>query len=300
MSVNLFKIKKWTNMILGHSSYHVNQKEGTCYSIAEIKGYYNDLTEKITRFGRRDNEVPITRHDNGIEEYFSIAIFQYGLAAYDLWLLTKEGHYIDKFKSCLKWALDNQQENGSWITFQSQNPDEPYSAMAQGEGISLLTRAYKEFGDQLYLERSQNAFDFLVTPRSRGGVCDISEDTLELYEYTYLPLVLNGWIFSSWGILDYYKASGNTKSKEYWHKTVNTIVKRLPDFDNGYWSKYNTDKNLTSPFYHRLHIAQLKAMHQLTGIEEFEAYSQRWEKQLRNPLIRAYSFVVKSIQKILE
>jgi hypothetical protein len=73
-------------MMLGRSSYHVNQDEGKLYSKNEIKGYYNNLTEKVTKYGKPGELVPKTVVDTGEEIYFSIAIFQYGLAAYDLYL----------------------------------------------------------------------------------------------------------------------------------------------------------------------------------------------------------------------
>lgn len=47
MGVNLFKIKKWTKMLRGNSVYHVNQNEGKYYSKTEVKGYYNNLTDKV-------------------------------------------------------------------------------------------------------------------------------------------------------------------------------------------------------------------------------------------------------------
>lgn len=35
-------------MLLGKSVEHVHQGEGKVYSKDEIKGYYNDLTKKVT------------------------------------------------------------------------------------------------------------------------------------------------------------------------------------------------------------------------------------------------------------
>lgn len=86
MGVNLFKIKKWINMLRGNSVYHVNQDEGKYYSKTEVKGYYNNLTDKVLLFGKKGNGIPTTTVDTGETIYFSIAIFQYGLASYDLYL----------------------------------------------------------------------------------------------------------------------------------------------------------------------------------------------------------------------
>lgn len=300
MSLNIFKIKKWAKMLLGKSAYHVNQTEGLCYSTDKIEGYYNNLTEKITRFGMPGDEIPITADDDGSEREFSIAIFQYGLAAYDLWLMKGEEQYLRKFKNCVDWAVKNQRSNGAWDAFSPQNPEQPYSSMAQGEGISLLTRAYTHYKDPKYAEAAKKGYEFLITDRKQGGVADYSEGGVEFYEFTYKPLVLNGWIFSIWGIYDYYKMTKDEKAAAIWGKSVETLIKSLPRFDMTYWSHYNTAGALTSPFYQNLHVAQMQAMHKLTGRSEFEKYAKKWQGQLNNPFFKALAFVKKSIQKILE
>ena len=117
MAINKFKIKKWFNMIRGKSVYHVLQDEGKLYDKKGIKGYYNNLTEKVLRFGLEGEGIPKTRVDSGKELYFSIAIFQYGLGAYDLYLLNSDEAMLRKAIACADWAIENQQENGAWDAF---------------------------------------------------------------------------------------------------------------------------------------------------------------------------------------
>lgn len=188
-------------MLLGKSVYHVNQKEGTIYSKTEIRGYYNDLTEKVSRFGRDDNKVPTTIVDNGEEVYFSIAIFQYGLGAYDLYLKSGDNNMLEKAISCADWAVENQQKDGGWCTFAFENSKNPYSSMAQGEGISLLLRAHISTGEYKYLKAADLAKDFMLLPVDLGGTTRYVGEDIYLYEYTHEPLILNGWIFSIWGLL---------------------------------------------------------------------------------------------------
>lgn len=287
-------------MVLGRSSYHVNQTEGLCYSKNKVEGYYNNLTEKITRFGLPDDSIPVTRHDTGPEVYFSIAIFQYGLAAYDLWLINKDESMLNKFRNCVDWAIRNQQEDGSWITFATHNPDQPYSAMAQGEGCSLLVRAYVHTNDTKYLSAAKRAIEFMLKPKVKGGTAEYIGNSLLLYEFTYLPCVLNGWIFAAWGLWDYYKATDDREVSMVWKQTVNTIAASLSRFDNGYWSLYNLGGAITSPFYHNLHISQLNVLYELTGMEIFKTTSERWSKYRLSRLNRWRAFVKKAIQKLIE
>ena len=109
MSISIYKIKKWYKMMTGKSISHVNQGVGTCYSKTEVAGYYNDLTEKITR-DDPNMLVPKYYVDTGEEIYFSIGVFQYDLAAYDLFLTTHDEIYKNKVIACADWAIENQQE----------------------------------------------------------------------------------------------------------------------------------------------------------------------------------------------
>ena len=299
MSLNMHKIKKWTNMILGNSVYHVNQKEGTVYSKTEIKGYYNDLTEKVSRFGRNDNGVPSTIVDSGKEVYFSIAIFQYGLGAYDLYLKSGDKDMLEKAISCANWAIDNQQEDGSWQTFIFENPEHPYSSMAQGEGISLLLRAHISTGEYKYIQAADLAKNFMLRPIESGGTARYVGEDIYLYEYTYEPLILNGWIFSIWGLYDYLLYTKDFETQKIFESTMASLEKKIKDFDIKYWSKYDDGKRICSPFYHKLHIAQLKVMYDLTGKVIYNEYAHKWENYENNLLYRSRAFLKKVLQKIL-
>lgn len=300
MGISLHKIKKWTNMIFGKSVYHVNQGVGQVYSKTDIAGYYNDLTEKVTRFGDATAQVPTTVVDTGECIYFSIAIFQYGLGAYDLYLQSKEQAMLDKVLACADWAVENQQEDGGWVTFAYENPEHPYSSMAQGEGISLLLRAYFTTNKEQYLTAAKKAKEFMLLPIERGGTTRYIDDDVYLYECTHDPLILNGWIFSLWGLWDYCKCTEDIEAQGVLTATLKTLERKLPDFDMKYWSKYEDGKRICSPFYHRLHIAQLYVMYDLTGTEIYKAYADRWERNGNNCFYKARAFLTKAMQKIME
>lgn len=286
-------------MLVGKSIFHVNQGVGTCYSKTKVAGYYNDLTEKVTK-DKTSILVPQYRIDNGEEIYFPIGIFQYGLASYDLFLTNQEEIYKNKLIACANWAVENQQEDGGWDTFSYEIPDHPYSSMAQGEGISMLIRAHIITQDDRYICAAHKAKDFMLKPIADGGTALYQEDDVYLYEYTHNPLVLNGWIFSLWGLYDYCKYTQDKSAQQLLQKTLNSLKKKLPDFDIRYWSKYDDGKRICSPFYHKLHVAQLAAMYSLFGDEIYKKYSEKWDryqKSFWNPKI---AFFTKAIQKILE
>jgi hypothetical protein len=56
---------------------------------------------------------------------------------------------------------------------------------------------------------------------------------------------------------------------------------------------------LASPFYHRLHIVQLRVMHRLTGSEVFARFADRWEQYAASRINRARALVYKGAFKLL-
>lgn len=300
MSVNLYKIKKWTKMILGKSISHVNQGPGKIYRKNELMGYYNDLTEKVTKRQAFNGNVPTSIIDSGEEIFFAIEIFQYGLGAYDLFLQSDDKNMLDKAIKCAEWALDNQESNGGWICFAHENIEKPYSSMAQAEGISLLCRIYKTTKEKKFFDSATKAINFMIKPIEEGGTAEYNGSDIYLYEYTYSDLVLNGWIFSIWGLYDYWLLSRNNEIEITMNRTLKTLEKTISKFNCSYWSFYSLDKKMASPFYHKLHIAQLYVMYELTDENIFINYAKKWEKYNSNILYKSLAFINKAFQKIVE
>ncbi len=302
MAITKYKIKKWFKMLKGDSILHVNQGIGRIYSRNEVAGYYNDLTEKVTKdVITEDGKLPVYPGEDGVNKIFPIGVFQYGLGAYDLYLITKEKKYLDKFDLCVEWTMNNQDDNGGWKTFEYETPDRPYSAMAQGEAISLLTRAYIQDNNEKYLNKIKKGIKYLTKSLEDGGVACYRNDSIYLKEFVDRPVVLNGWIFSIFGIFDYLLLFPNDKEiRNFYNSTLKTLSNELPKFDLKYWSKYDLDKRIASPFYHNLHIAQLHVMYDLTGIDIFKVYEEKFGKYNKNKFYKIKAFMVKAFQKIKE
>ena len=302
MAVTIYNIKKWQKMLTGKSVLHVNQSIGQHFCKSEIKGYYNNLKEKVTYCPQfiDSDEMPVLYTESGTTFLFPVMIFQYAFGLLDLYYETEEEKYLKKYRQCADWAIKNQLDNGAWDNFSYIYPSHPYGAMAQGEGISLLVRAHKLFGDDSYLASAKKALDFMLTDVNDGGCTQYDKNGITLLEYQHLPAVLNGWIFSWWGIYDYVLATGDTRTKRIMDDSLSTIIKTLPTFKNSYWSMYDNSGKIASPFYHNLHIAQMQAMYELTGIEIFNQYGKRWKRQQSNIINKSLAFIIKAIQKIIE
>ena len=290
-------------MLTGQSVLHVNQDIGKSFSTHVIKGYYNNLTEKVTKEPELVDsmELPHTPLADGSVIIFPVAVFQYALGCYDLYLQTGDKRYQTKFIQLADWTLQQQDERGRWANFSQAYPDNPYGAMAQGEAASVLIRAYKETLDTKYLIGAKRSIDFMLLPHEDGGTAKYIGNDLLLMEYTHLPIVLNGWIFAWWGLYDYViMTSDNGHYKELLQMSCNSLVKYMPQFATRYWSKYDLDYRIASPFYHNLHIAQMQAMYQLTGEKAFNEYGQRWDRQQGQLFNKSIAFLIKAYQKIVE
>ena len=302
MAVTLYQIKRWYLMLTGKSIWHVNQGLGKSLAVDSIKGYYNNMTEKVTKMPELlDNDgLPLLNTGNGDVE-MPVAIFQYGLGAYDLYLQTGEKKYLKKFYQTVEWTVAHQDEKGRWSTFFYVYPEHPYGAMAQGEGASLLLRAYTHSGNRVYLDAAQKAIDFMLLPLDKGGTTIYDKGDVVLAEYTHFPVVMNGWIFAWWGLYDYVLATHDVGVyRKALDSSCNSLIKYLPKYKTWYWSKYDLGGMMASPFYHNLHIAQMQAMYELTREEIFDQYAKHWAKQQKNPFCKSLAFVKKAIQKLTE
>lgn len=292
-------IKKWFKILLGKSDLHKEQGIGKYYSKEKVAGYYNDLRHKINwSLGFDDNGIPLVQDSEGNKLYFTITIAQYGLGCYDKYLETKEKEYLDKFFIISNYLIDTQDYIGGYNV--SKSLACKYSSMAQGETISVLLRAYLETNENKYYEKAKNAYlcmirsiDNLGTQRVKNGDVYYEEYAIENKEAT----VLNGWIFSIFGLIDYSQIVRNRETKKLLELSIESLYKNLKYYDKSGWSYYSLDQKIASPFYHKLHISQLKVLNDMYPDFRCEEILKKWEKNEKLILIKLKMVIKKIIQK---
>lgn len=294
---------KWLKMLLGKSDLHVNQGRGKIYSKEGIKGYYNDLTLKVNWHGEVDLDgLPINVNEMGAKLYNPTTIAQFGLGNYDLYLLTNSHVYYRQFINSVNWMVKDQHQCGGWDVFERLGSKRTYkySAMTQGEGASLLIRAFKETNNEEYLAKAKKAIDLMLLPVEKGGTSRYGNDKLFLEETVESKpvLILNGWIFAIFGLFDITKIIPELKYNYALEKTLDTLKSELKKYDSGYWSYYDQCGRLASPFYHNLHIALLDALYDLFNIEEFKIVRDTWASYLKSNYNKGRAFIIKAYQKI--
>jgi D-glucuronyl C5-epimerase C-terminus len=133
-----------------------------------------------------------------------------------------------------------------------------YSALAQGQGISILVRAQKESRDPKYLDAAKRALACFYYPMQEGGVAFTDESgDLWLEEYIVSPPthILNGFIWASWGIYEYFLATQHRSAQELFSRAVRTMLHNLDRYDLGFWSLYEQSQVVPSALSTRLPLS---------------------------------------------
>ena len=302
--MKFFKLlKRWKNMLFGKSAFHVEQGKGKCYSKENIKGYYNDLTNKVSEKTILDGSgIPINMTIANVETYFPITIFQYALGLYDLYLIENKKEYLEKFINIADWTITNQENDGMWDCMGKlkDKAHETQSSMCQSEGVSVLLRAYVETNEMKYYKAATKAIDFMIKDINKGGTCLYKNGEVIFQEYVskYNLSVLNGWIFSVFGLFDYTLISPEKKYKEILYRTIDSMSKQLKNYDRKYWSNYDLKGTIASPSYHDIHIKQLEILYELFGKEEFKFFANKWKTCQKSKLKKMLAMLIKVKQKI--
>jgi hypothetical protein len=263
-----------------------------------LRHYYIDFSDSKYLYMRNNPEIPYDGKGiplHRIFDYHPVFISQYALGAYEYYLKTEDKAARQSLLACADWLADNLKEyNG--LFFWEYTQDFKYgedtlkapwfSAMVQGEGASVLLRAYYETNKEIYLQAAKKAIEPILVSMEEGGVSDVKGDHVFPQEYPATPPsdVLNGSIFAFMGVYEYYRATGDPRIKQYCDKIIDTYLNVIDDYDTGYWSLYGRRPKyaVATAKYHTLHIAQLKALYLLTGEEKFNKYALLFETYQNN------------------
>jgi D-glucuronyl C5-epimerase C-terminus len=72
--------------------------------------------------------------------------------------------------------------------------------------------------------------------------------------------ILNSWISALYGLYELTLVDDSQDARDALESTQNALLGFLPKCDTGFWFFYDTSGALAGLFYHRFHIAQLKAL----------------------------------------
>ncbi|HQM37176.1 MAG TPA: D-glucuronyl C5-epimerase family protein [Candidatus Marinimicrobia bacterium] len=325
-----FMLKKLGNDIFrSQEIYEVgcdltSEKLGNYYFIFEED--FKKLNKLLTKFDQ--DGIPLNTSYIDVEtprlHYYPISIGQYGLAVFHSFLKTgqadKRAHFLRIADWFAKNAVLDEKLGAYWLTdvpkpeYQIEKPWK--SAFAQSRAISVLLRAWQLTGNSLYLEMAAKALQPFQFDITEGGVTanlKIGWPFYEEYVATEPTMVLDGHIFSLFGIFDFVRSvtqESNRKAHESAQKLfeegVESLLNWLPEYDMGFWVRFNFCQMKHYPRvdpctigYLRLIVAQLKILYHITGRANFLVYSEKFSKydRLVN-ILRMYLIKHKALKKL--
>ncbi|WP_293169985.1 D-glucuronyl C5-epimerase family protein [Oceanithermus sp.] len=237
--------------------------------------------------------IPLRRFPDGKPQYVPTRVAAYGLARFNRYL--ERGNAADReaFLRVANWFM--RPKDALWrYTFDRGRLRAPWiSAMAQGQGVSVLVRAWRTTGEARYLEQARRATIPFQAPIAAGGLRSSVEGRCPFWEeYPEEPPVhvLNGFFFALIGVLDLATHADDATSLA---RSMSDAVERCVElWDLGYWSSYDLAHrvhgwaNPATVAYHQLHVAQLRFLAQHLGSERLRATAARWEGYARDPRAR--------------
>lgn len=175
-----------------------------------------------------------------------------------------------------------------------------WSAMAQGEALSLFVRLHEETGDERWRVAADHTWLSLTQPRSTAEPWATKTDNgllvFEEYAGNLPPLkVLNGHLFALFGVHDYWRLTGDPEAASYLDGAATTVLEVMSalrvlggvsyycwesDCPRSYWQ---------NPTYHVIHSWQLDTLARLANDARFSV----WASTLRSDWVpvRARTFL---------
>lgn len=281
---------------------------GQRIGLGSVRGYYIDFRAKTeSPAWPPPDQLPM-------EDQLFVVMAQWGLGAYEHYLHERDASWLSAAEAVCEYLVGVQTQDGAragaWIHRASLRHTFDVgpnwiSAMAQGEGASLLVRVHLETGKQAYADAARLALRPVDIPTVQGGAMAPLDDGFIPEEYPTSPpsMVLNGAIFALWGYYDVATALGDDRARARFDLGVATLAQNLWRWDTGHWSRYDLHphpiKNLATPAYHELHANQLRAMQFVAPREEFAVTAERFARYASSHLRVAWAVAHKVFFRML-
>lgn len=163
-----------------------------------------------------------------------------------------------------------------------------YSGMAQGRALSLLSQLYTITGKDEYKTAADKFFrglELTRQPNDRIWVSMLNKDGyfwIEEYPLDKPELVLNGFLYATFGLYDYYETFKTPESKTYLQAALTTAKHEIPKYRRpGKVSKYGLKRGSYNPTYHKTVIKQMRYIYSFTGDEFFKTTADIFEQDYK-------------------
>ena len=301
----LFMLQKAYRDIFNSSSPYLISKDLRSKTLGEYYFLFEDNPAKLNRLiqGFDKKGIPLNKSyidvNNDELNYYPISIGQYALALFNKYILTKDEKKLKQFIVIADWFLDNvKYDKNNFAYWVSDVPKPEYkvfdpwkSAFVQSRAISVLLRAWQVTNNNKYFDVASKSLGIFNLDVKEGGVSAITEKGKFYEEYVASEhtMVLDGHLFSLLGLYDFYRAVESPplsiQAKKLFDEGIESLINWLPEYDMGYWLRFNMCKMDHYPKidpctigYLRLVSLQLRLLYLLTQNETLKKYYSKFEK----------------------
>ena len=264
-------------VISSKGPWYEAQPPGLFVERDRVGGYFLDY--------RLKTEARAARNPSSL---LPVSLAQLALGWYERVLLG-EPQAVEQFESTCRVLLSKAESSGSQLLWPYDDivpkyglrGQRWYDGMTQGQAASTFVRAFLLFRSSEYEVAARRAIEPLLERDERFVAMTPSGPILEEGGMRPPAHILNGWIFSLWGLWDVRIGLAEPRAESLLAATLECLRATLDAYDVGWWTRYSLFPHvlpdLAKPFYHRIHIDQMEVLHRLTGIEEFGSAARRWE-----------------------
>ena len=232
------------------------------------------------------DSIPILKyHDKYVINPTTIC--QFALACYDDYIQNNNQISKKYFMKQVDYLAGNNITIGDGIGFaynyMSKGITPPwYSALAQGQAASVFVRAFFLTHENKYLELAKKSINYMIAKYPHGTLNLTSDGLLWLEEYPKIPQssVLNGFVFSIFGLIDYAKLfPDDDEVVSITKECLKSLRKSIPKYDTGKWLIYDmTFKDEVNYHYMGMQTLQMKQLYKASKDKTFLKYYYKWEK----------------------
>jgi hypothetical protein len=325
----LFMLTKLKNDISNKSEPYQISEDLHSPKLGEYYFLFHEDPSKLNKLisGFDERGIPVNSAyidvKDGKPHYYPISIGQYALAVFNSYSSSNSEEKKNHFLRIAEWfdetKIETENTGVFWLTDipkPEYKVDKPWkSAFTQSRAISTLLRAWQITNNQNYLSIATKALIPFTISNKEDGVSAFTKHGKFYEEYVAVEptMVLDGHMFSLLGLYDYYRAVpgdidgyGNKLAKDLFDEGIESLIRWLPEYDMGYWLRFNMCKMQHYPEidpctigYLRLAILQLKLLYKITERQELKDFINKFESYDKLPnILRMYPVKYKALKKL--
>ncbi len=258
----------------------------------ELPAYPIDLAAfpGLSRIALDATGVPYHANQEG---HHPTIIAQEALTRWNQYLATSNECHLGAFLTQARWLIEHEsrigKDAGGWLISSARpdgSGDSPcLSALTQGNGLSVLLRAYRLTSEEAFLEGAQRALRTFELDILDGGVsASLEEEGLFFEEVAVYPAAhrLTGFLFALLGLYDYVELIGDVQIEKCISRSLITMHRLLDEFDVGYWTQADLlHRQLAPPSELALQAKLLEALSGYSGCDHCALLASRWQSYQR-------------------